>query len=150
MINYEPEVENQGGNGSTFGFRLTFPIAEATPARTTVRLNPDALFLAVDDNPINTRILSHFIKKNGGRVAIFPSPRQTPYKAMRLDLYMPELDGYELSKKLQELQPGVPLVALSADDRSETVDRVKSSGFSFFLRKPFLPHELMHILTKLT
>ena len=150
-------VRSQEGQGSTFGFRLTVPIDEATPRPNgAFPLQPDDLLLAVDDNPFNTKVLSHQIRKAGGQVSAFHSPlealesaRTIPYRAMLLDLHMPELDGYELAQALRDIQPGVPLVALSADDSVDTLERVKASGFRFFLRKPFLPHELIHILSQL-
>ncbi|QIP14675.1 response regulator [Spirosoma aureum] len=149
------EVNSQEGRGSTFGFSLTLPIVEVATKRLSGLLRSDELLMAVDDNPMNTKILSHLISRYGGQVAVFNSPlealesaRNTPYKGILLDLYMPEMDGYELAERLQEIQPDVPLIALSADDSSETIERVKATGFRFFLRKPFLPDELIHMLTK--
>lgn len=151
------EVSSQEGQGSTFGFYLSLSVVETVSRGTSaLTLRSDELFLAVDDNPMNTKVLSHFITKHGGQVAVFHSPvealesaKNTSYRGMLLDLHMPELDGYELAQHLHIIQPGVTLIALSADDSSETMERVKSSGFRYFLRKPFLPHELMHILTEL-
>ncbi|MCK8494864.1 ATP-binding protein [Spirosoma sp. RP8] len=157
MMGSKLEVRSQEGKGSTFGFSLVLPIAEAVAIKPNgALLSAEDLFLAVDDNPLNTKVLSHFIGKNGGRVDTFNSPldaleaaKTTSYRAMLLDLYMPELDGYELAQRLQTVQPGIPIIALSADDSVETMERVKASGFHSFLRKPFLPHELMHTLTEL-
>ncbi|WP_205880635.1 GAF domain-containing hybrid sensor histidine kinase/response regulator [Larkinella terrae] len=151
------EVQSQEGEGSQFGFRLSLPVFEAIPKESdALAPKPADLFLAVDDNPLNTKLLAHHITKQGGKVAVFNSPlealesaKTVPYRAMILDLHMPELDGYELARALQEIQPGVPLIALSADDSVETIDRVKSTGFQFFLRKPFLPHDLVRILNEL-
>ncbi|RRB02745.1 GAF domain-containing hybrid sensor histidine kinase/response regulator [Larkinella rosea] len=152
------EVRSREGEGSQFGFRLHLPVLETAPKERSSRLSqPNDLLLAVDDNPLNTKLLAHLIAKQGGQVATFNSPlkalesaRTVPYRAILLDLHMPELDGYELAQNLQELQPGVPLVAVSADDSVETIERVKSTGFQFFLRKPFLPHDLVRILKELS
>ena len=112
--------------------------------------------LAVDDNPFNTKILARLIGKQGGQLAAFDSPaealdsaRHTTYRAFLLDLHMPGMDGYELARHLQAVQPGVPLIALSADDSAETLDTVRAAGFTGFLRKPFLPQQLTHLLTEL-
>lgn len=151
------DVQSQEGQGSAFSFCLTLPILEtAPPERASAVSSSNQLILAVDDNPLNTKVLAHFIKKHNGRVAVFNSPLEalesashTPYRAMLLDLHMPEMDGYELARQLQAVQPGVPLIALSADDSVETLERVKATGFQSFLRKPFLPHDLLRILTEL-
>ncbi|GAB3888934.1 GAF domain-containing hybrid sensor histidine kinase/response regulator [Spirosoma agri] len=149
-------VDSQEGKGSTFSFALSLAVVADAPTGLPASLAADGLFLAVDDNAINTKILSRLIAKHGGQVAVFNSPldalesaKRVPYRGMLLDLYMPEMDGYELAQCLQEVQPGVPLVALSADDSLETLDRVKATGFQFFLRKPFLPHELVNLLAQL-
>ncbi|NID12902.1 GAF domain-containing hybrid sensor histidine kinase/response regulator [Fibrivirga algicola] len=157
LMGSELAVRSQEGEGSCFGFCLTLPVVETAASVSPFQLHPKDVFLAVDDSPFNTMMLSHFFGELGGQLAIFHSPmaaleaaKHTGYRAMLLDLYMPELDGFELARLLQTHQPGVPLIALSADDSNETLDRVKERGFHFFLRKPFLPHELVHVLSEAT
>ncbi|GAB4018896.1 GAF domain-containing hybrid sensor histidine kinase/response regulator [Spirosoma koreense] len=151
------EVQSQEGQGSCFSFRVSLPRHEAdAESLAKPKSWTNGQLLAVDDSPMNTKVLAHFIAKQGGQVAVFNSPlealeaaRHTAYSGMLLDLYMPDLDGYELAQRLQVLQPGVPLIALSADDSEETLERVKTVGFKGFLRKPFLQHELVNLLTNL-
>ncbi|MFD1141018.1 ATP-binding protein [Larkinella insperata] len=151
------EVQSQEGQGSEFSFSLSLPVLDEVPREMEGGISwATGVILAVDDNPLNTKLLEHFINRQKGVVATFNSPLEalqsashTPYRAMLLDLHMPEMNGYELARQLQTVQPGVPLIALSADDSVETLDRVKETGFHSFLRKPFLPHDLLRILTEL-
>lgn len=150
-------VESEEGKGSVFSFQLTLPVVETVTSSLTRPTDwTQGMVMAVDDSLFNTRILTHLITQNGGRVAVFNSPldalesaRHTAYQCLLLDLYMPEMNGYELAHRLKVLQPGVPLIALSADDSTETMDQVKAAGFHGFLRKPFLSQQLIHLLATL-
>lgn len=150
-------VHSEEGKGSRFGFQLTLPVVETATSQLIGSADwTRGVLLAVDDSLFNTKVLSNLITRHGGQVAVFNSPlealeaaRHTAYQGILLDLYMPELDGYELAQRMKVLQPGVPLIALSADDSLETLERVNSAGFNGFLRKPFLPHQLIHLLTEL-
>ncbi|PRY32805.1 GAF domain-containing protein [Spirosoma oryzae] len=154
LMNSRMEVTSEVGKGSCFGFRLTLPTVDLTPP--TVDWRTAGKLLAVDDSPFNTKMLVHAILQQGGQVDAFNDPvvaldaaRQTPYLSMLLDLHMPELDGYELAGELRSIQPDTPIIALSADDSIETLEKVRTSGFDGFLRKPFLPQQLMHLLDEL-
>jgi CheY-like chemotaxis protein len=67
---------------------------------------------------------------------------------------MPEVDGYELIRRIRELAPEVggriPAVALTAYGRS--IDRIRalSSGFQMHMPKPVEPAELATVVASLT
>ncbi len=62
------------------------------------------------------------------------------------DIGMPEMDGFELARRLREgngHQPNpVPLVALTAYGREEDRERILCSGFQAYVRKPADPIDL--------
>jgi PAS domain S-box-containing protein len=70
------------------------------------------------------------------------------------DIGMPEVDGYELIRRIREIEHGlgtkVPAVALTAFARIE--DRVKSlaSGYQMHVAKPVEPAELLTIVASLS
>lgn len=55
-----------------------------------------------------------------------------------LDLKLPRMAGDELSRRLQELTPGVPTVFVSGDE--ESLGRLRSPSV---VRKPFYENELL-------
>jgi CheY-like chemotaxis protein len=71
---------------------------------------------------------------------------QAEFDAGILDLGMPQVDGYELLRRIrsrsEDRQRPIPLAALSAYARP--VDRARSlqSGFQLHLTKPVIPSEL--------
>ena len=61
---------------------------------------------------------------------------EQPYDAMITDLRMPDMDGVEVLQKARELQPGLPVVLLTAYATVQTaVDAMKSGAFDY-LQKP--------------
>ena len=70
------------------------------------------------------------------------------------DVSMPEVDGYELMRRVRELAPEtggrIPAVALTAYGRS--VDRIRalSAGFQMHMPKPVEPAELATVVASLT
>ncbi|GAB3569975.1 hypothetical protein GCM10027578_25430 [Spirosoma luteolum] len=147
-------VQSQEGRGSRFGFQLTMPVYEA-PTPCGLSDWTRGRLLGVDDSLFNTKMLEYLVAQEGGQIDTFTSPldaleaaRQTDYCGALLDLNMPDLDGYEMAKQLAVIQPGMPLIAVSADDSDETVERTRQAGFSGYLRKPFLPGQLLQILVE--
>ncbi|PCJ52239.1 MAG: hypothetical protein COA79_24230 [Planctomycetota bacterium] len=67
------------------------------------------------------------------------------------DMYMPEMDGIELSKKIKENYPQLKTIGTTAGDKYEAsmVKDVSKSFFSSFLSKPFSQVDLLTEIKKL-
>ena len=110
------------------------------------------LILIVDDNPKNIQLLGSLLSKNGyilgvatdGKKALEFVKNRTP-DLILLDIMMPEMDGYEVCRKLKEgvLAKYVPIIFLTA--KSETEDIVKgfNIGGADYVTKPFIATELL-------
>jgi DNA-binding response OmpR family regulator len=61
-----------------------------------------------------------------------------------LDVMMPRLDGYEVTRRLREDEAtrGIPVILLTALAQEADVARGFESGADDYLRKPFSPQEL--------
>jgi CheY-like chemotaxis protein len=70
------------------------------------------------------------------------------------DIGMPEVDGYELIRRIRESErPGnkrVPAVALTAFARIEDRVRALAAGFQMHVAKPVEPAELLTIVASLS
>lgn len=57
-----------------------------------------------------------------------------------LDIYMPEMDGFEALQKLREIDflKDIPVIFLTAAEDSETESRVFKVGASDFIKKPYV------------
>lgn len=65
------------------------------------------------------------------------------YDLVILDIMLPKMDGYEISRRLRKRHIGVPILMLTA--RSDVSDRVEglNSGADYYLSKPFHTKELL-------
>lgn len=107
--------------------------------------------LVVDDTPANLQLLSGMLKEGGYRVRLVPSGKLALTSAANrrpdlilLDINMPEMDGYEVCRRLKSdptLAP-VPVIFISA--LSEPLDKVKAfgSGGVDYVTKPFQIEEV--------
>jgi len=64
------------------------------------------------------------------------------YDLVLLDLMLPEIDGFEICKKIRE-QSNVPILMVSA--RKEDIDKIRGLGLGAddYITKPFSPNELV-------
>ena len=110
-----------------------------------------SIMVVVDDQPANLKLLEDMLKQQGYGVRSFPRGRlalavaaQSPPDLILLDINMPELDGFEVCKRLKSNSElaGVPVIFLSA--LHETEDKVKAlrSGGVDYITKPFQFDEL--------
>jgi CheY-like chemotaxis protein/HPt (histidine-containing phosphotransfer) domain-containing protein len=68
------------------------------------------------------------------------------YELVLMDLQMPELDGYDATRKIRSLPEErfrrLPIIALTASSRIGMEDRLEHAGFTDFVGKPFKLEEL--------
>ncbi len=66
-----------------------------------------------------------------------------------LGLGLPGVDGYEVARRLRDAADtaGLRLVAVAGHERDATSYVARTAGFDHFLRLPFDPEELRHVVT---
>lgn len=100
--------------------------------------------LVVDDEKIMLQIAKRILSGNydvicadSGAEAIELFRREHPDLVLS-DLLMPEIDGYELQRRLQEQSfPPVPIIFMTADDSDENESKSFELGASDYIHKPF-------------
>ncbi len=109
------------------------------------------LVLVADDEPDILSLVSLRLREaaydiasaSDGRRALQVAREQRPDAAV-IDVWMPEMDGYELTRAIRadaDLRT-MPIVLLSASVRESEIHRGKEAGANDYLRKPFVPAEL--------
>jgi signal transduction histidine kinase/CheY-like chemotaxis protein len=152
-------VESTPAKGSCFHFTADLGVSSET--RQLAKL-AEAIPLAgirvvvVDDNLTNRRILSDMLWGWG----MLPAPaasgpealahlrrglqRGQPYSLVLTDVHMPEMDGFELVKRIHETpeltQPVI--LMLTSGDRGDDIARCRKLGISSYLTKPVRRAEL--------
>jgi Transcriptional regulatory protein, C terminal./Response regulator receiver domain. len=71
------------------------------------------------------------------------------YDLLILDVMLPNIDGYEIAKRLRDKHMGVPILMLTA--KSQLEDRITglNSGADYYLTKPFDTRELLACINAL-
>jgi len=122
--------------------------------------NPRADILVIDDMPDNIRLLSTMLLKQGysvrkalnGEIAL-RAAQLAPPDLILLDINMPEMNGYEVCKRLKSNAQthSIPVIFLSAlDDVFDKVQAFQVGGVDF-ITKPFYFEEVfVRIQTQLT
>ncbi|MEC9490307.1 MAG: response regulator transcription factor, partial [Halanaerobiales bacterium] len=88
-------------------------------------------------NSYNTRIIYKKDGRSGYRAAV-----ENDYDLILLDIMLPEMDGWEICKKLKENKVFAPIIMLTA--KVEEADKVLGLeiGADDYVTKPFSPREL--------
>ncbi|MDO9285876.1 MAG: two-component system response regulator [Aquabacterium sp.] len=108
---------------------------------------PPARLLVVDDTPANLSLLTNLLSDTyrvqlatSGAKALDIAQRNPP-DLIVLDVMMPEMDGYEVCRRLKadERTRRVPVLFLTALSRPEDESRGFEVGGADFIHKPFNP-----------
>ncbi|KAI0432917.1 hsp90-like protein [Xylaria sp. FL1042] len=107
--------------------------------------------LLVEDNPVNQKVLSRYLKKVGIEAEIaadgmeatekvFARP-PTHYSLILCDLHMPRKDGYQTCQDIRQWEQEnnyspTPVIALSANVMSDVQEKCIAAGFNDFVTKP--------------
>ncbi len=162
----EIHVESEPGIGSTFYFRLSFPIIKGNPtedtSETSIKRNfsqlKDTRVLLVEDNEINRELATEVLTRNklvvdtasNGQEALIQLTRHS-YDLVLMDIQMPVMDGYEAARAIRgELGLGnLPIIALTASSSSSVREKCMEAGMDDYLSKPIDIHELMEMIDRL-
>jgi adenylate cyclase len=107
-----------------------------------------AYVLVVDDDPINRALLAKSLEREGHEHAMAEHGREAleklraeAFDIVLLDVVMPELDGYEVLRRIED-DPDlrhVPVIMISAVEDLDSVVRCIELGADDYLPKPFDP-----------
>jgi two-component system, sensor histidine kinase len=114
--------------------------------------------LMAEDNEVNRKLVGLLLKRFGydldtaedGQQAIDLIKGGNEYDCLLLDLKMPGLDGYDVTRILRgELKNGIPIIAITADTSEEERKKCLAAGMNDFLSKPFEPSMLQKKISAL-
>lgn len=159
-------VESEPGKGSTFFFQIPYqPVTEIKMIRAANPPEPVALpqtdkrlniLIAEDDNAgflyLSTVLqgMNCKISRCNSGVEAVQIARENPgLDLILMDIKMPEMDGYEATRKIREFNKDVIIIAQTAyalaGDRQKAID----AGCNEYIAKPIGKNKLLEVIGKL-
>ncbi|WP_259069449.1 response regulator [Mucilaginibacter sp. X4EP1] len=166
LQNGEIFVNSKPGFGSDFHFKLSFLKAKGKvafvapePTQITIQKGKGIHILVVEDNLINQMLVIKVLKKQGfdtdvaenGLIAL-EKHKNNDFDIILMDLQMPEMDGYEATRKIRELSDNkkdIPIMAMSAHTIKGEYEHCIEIGMNDFISKPFDTRELYEKIFRL-
>lgn len=168
-------VSSNPGKGSTFWFTLPFsksdpadaPAAaaalefhKAVSAKPSATVLQDVQVLLAEDNQINQLVGAKQLRKLGCKVEIVADGaeaveawRRNKHGIIFMDCQMPQMDGYQATRKIRELEKGqrrppVQIIALTASAFDDDRELCLAIGMNDFISKPVDESKLRAALEK--
>ena len=121
----------------------------------TAETDTTARIMIVDDEPHLRRVLEAVFQREGYQTLAADTPRRAlaiaaeqQVDVLVSDLIMPELTGVELMQHLQEVQPGIVTVMITAHGSVRSaVDSMKTGAFDYIV-KPFDMEQIRSVVRK--
>ncbi|PKP00781.1 MAG: hypothetical protein CVU14_06770 [Bacteroidetes bacterium HGW-Bacteroidetes-9] len=116
--------------------------------------------LIAEDNAINQKVALLMLKKydqsidiaDNGRIAV-EKFLNCDYDLVLMDLHMPELDGFEATQRIREIELSenrkkkVKIYAMTASSITDESARCYAVGMDGYLSKPFKAEEVISVLS---
>ena len=133
--------------------KTSFPFVEEKSSESDAGgMRSDLKILVIEDNIMNQKVIGVMLKSLGysydwaqdGYSGYTMAVKQK-YDLIFMDLIMPEMDGYESSRRIIEHDKDALIVAFSADNMPESKRKAELSGIKDFISKPVRIEELKRL-----
>jgi PAS domain S-box-containing protein len=161
-------VKNHNGSikvGSTLGkgtkFSILFPLAqgkaavEAATIQEIPRGNETLLF--VDDEISIVNMVQRMFERLGYKVQTATTPQDAldrfdlnpdHFDLVITDMTMPQMTGVELSEKLMDIRPDIPIIICTGHSALVDEEKAKELGLAAYIMKPINMRETAQIIRK--
>ena len=172
LMNGKIGVESVPGKGSTFWFHVEFgkqtdqpePVETNAPqVAATDHLSKqyqkssekkELKILLAEDNKVNQMVAINLLKKLGynttlavNGVEVLKALDEMPYDLILMDCQMPEMDGYETTRRIRAGQWTQPrIVAMTANVMKGDDELCRAAGMDDYMSKPIRIEKLREII----
>ena len=140
-------------------FTLTLPLTPCDPPAPALHVPPGGprltglRVLAVDDMEVNLLVLEDILTQEGARCVTAPSGPEAlarlaeagpgGFDLVLMDVSMPDMDGYQTTRRILELAPGLAVIGVTGHALPEERERALAAGMVEHLPKPVLVDALV-------
>jgi signal transduction histidine kinase/CheY-like chemotaxis protein len=134
----------------------SFPcIEESSFAVDIDGIRSDIRLLIVEDNKMNQKVIGTMLRSLGysfdladDGYAGYLQAKTKKYDLIFMDLIMPEMDGFESTRKILQYDKTVLIVAFTADNLPESRRKAELSGIKDFITKPVRMEDLKKLFER--
>ena len=160
MFGSKIEIESELGKGCRFTFTIKFKnsydnLTKLVSNNLDHHLLNTINVLLIEDNKINQLVTLKSLKKLNCNVEIVENGRdalellkKSTYDLIITDISLPDISGFEITKKFRQVNSETPVFALTAYSFEEIKLQVIESGIDEIFVKPFKTEELAAKINK--
>jgi CheY-like chemotaxis protein len=156
-------VTSEVGKGSEFWFEASFAKTDELPQAETKlkrkqkkekeKIEEEFKILLVEDNVINQIVTVGILEKLNVTVLIANNSeeaihilRKEQFDLILLDIQLPDLNGYQLTKRIRIKNKKIPIIGVSAHASLEHQKKCQASGMNDTISKPVASDKLLTLV----
>ena len=159
LMNGDIRVSSTPGSGSRFEFLVPYvavaPTAAGAQAGDVPKGTPLAGYriLVAEDDDLNSNLIEAYLVELGAQVVMVDNGQavldrvaqeaEAAFDVVLMDVQMPEMDGYEATRRLRERAPTLPIIGQTAHAFVEERERCFAAGMVDHIAKPISPADLV-------
>lgn len=172
IMNGKIRVESTPGNGATFRFTIPYlPVEKNNEQAITNEAPVDAdeneqtrqndsdnksKILIVEDEEINYLFIAEsladldaeILHAKTGSEAIEMCKKYNQIEVVLMDIKLPNMNGYEATRKIKQFRPELPIIAQTACAMSEDKGKALQAGCDDYLSKPIKKESMIKMVEK--
>ena len=120
--------------------------------------NTKKIILVIEDDPLNMKLVTDLLEAAGGFEVIKASNRKSVFEILQqtipdlivLDLQLPDIDGFEIMKRLKsnERTKSIKVIAMTSSITLEDEEQMAEFGFNHYIHKPINTREFVKIINE--
>ncbi|MBC3764632.1 PAS domain S-box protein [Neptunicella marina] len=156
-------VNSEKGIGSSFVFELDMQRGEKQEETSNhidmsnfASHHPHKILL-VEDNIVNQIVAVSMLENLGYECDVAENGQQAvdmcteqAYSLIFMDMQMPVMDGVTATKLILKINPGIPVIAMTANALQEDKDKCLNAGMREFVTKPIVLKDIAQVIEKVS